>query len=176
MRIPCFCTLLILSALGTSFGQDTNFAQGPQYLMNQGSPLLARPVSTPSLSLNSAPLEVGASNATGDLTAGAAIQNVLPPSPDRLPALDLFPIYYGDRPISVIEVSFPEASEESSTPLNLPASILDAGVWQMTTPQAVRASGYGVTLAEAARYGKTRNLHATHVYTNADIDRLRGRS
>ena len=43
MRIPCFCTLLILSALGTSFGQDTNFAQGPQYLMNQGSPLLARP-------------------------------------------------------------------------------------------------------------------------------------
>src|SRR6202035_701944 len=122
MRVPLFCTLLILSALGMAFGQDTNFAQGPQYLMNQGSPLLARPISTPSLSLNGPSLEVGASNATADLTAGAGSQNVVPPSPDRLPAVNLFPIYYGEPPISVIEISFPQASAESSTPLNLPAS------------------------------------------------------
>ena len=38
MRISCYCafgcTLLMLSAVGMAFGQDTNFATGPQYLTN----------------------------------------------------------------------------------------------------------------------------------------------
>jgi len=173
MRIPSCCMLLVLSALGTALGQDTNFPSGPQYLMNSnlmksGSPLFTRPISTPSISLAGPPLEVGASDATGVLTAGAVDQNVLPPGPAALPKIDLFPIYYGGSPASVIEISLP--SEPSSNPL--PASILDTGVGQVTTAHALRERGYGVTLAEGATYAKALTRHATRVYTNADIDRL----
>jgi hypothetical protein len=149
--------LLVLSALGTALGQDTNFPSGPQYLMKSGSPLFARPISTPSISLSGPPLEVGASDATGVLVAGAVDQNVLPPSPAALPKIDLFPIYYGGSPASVNP---------------LPASIVDTGVSQVTTAHALRERGYGVTLAEGATYAKAQTRHATRVYTNADIDRL----
>ncbi|MGA7929945.1 MAG: hypothetical protein WCA20_28605 [Candidatus Sulfotelmatobacter sp.] len=173
MRIPSGCMLLVLSALGTALGQDTNFPSGPQYLMNSnlmksGSLLFARPISTPSMSLAGPPLEVGASDATGVLIAGAVDQNVLPPNPAALPKIDLLPIYYGRPPASVIEISLP--SEPSSNPL--PASILDTGVWQVTTAHALRERGYGVTLAAGAAYAKAQTRHATRVYTNADIDRL----
>jgi hypothetical protein len=72
-------------------------------------------------------------------------------------------------PLSVVEISFAETSTASR---ELPASILDTGVWQLTTAQALRERGYGVTLPEAAAYGKAHTGHASHVYTNADIDRL----
>jgi hypothetical protein len=168
MRTLSCCMLLVLSALGTALGQDTNFPSGPQYLMKSDSPQFARPISTPSLSLAGPPLEVGASAATGVLIAGAENQNVLPPSPVAPPKIDLFPVYYGAPPAGVIEISLP--SEPPSNPL--PASIVDTGVWQVTTPDALRELGYGVTLAEGATYAKAQNRHATRVYTNADIDRL----
>ena len=173
MRVSCCCMLLVLSALGIAFGQDTNFPSGPQYLMTSDlmkndSPFFARPISTPSMSLAGPPLEVGASNATGVLITGAGNQDVLPPRPDAVPRIDLFPIFYGRSPASVIEISFPP--EPSSN--QLPASILDTGVWQITTAKALRERGYGVTLPEAAGYGKMRTRRATRVYTNADIDRL----
>src|SRR5580700_273267 len=108
MRVSsCFffgCTLLVLS-LATAFGQDTTFATGPQYLM-QGSSLFARPIETPSLSLPGPTLEVGASNATVTLLAGASNQTVVPVRP---PDANLFPIYYGAIQASVIEISFAEA-------------------------------------------------------------------
>jgi hypothetical protein len=44
----------------------------------------------------------------------------------------------------------------------------------MTTAQALRERGYGITVAEAAAFDKARTRHATHTYTNADTDRLRG--
>jgi hypothetical protein len=171
MRVFLCCMLLTLSTLGIAFGQDTNFPSGPQYLMN-GSSLFALPISTPSMTLTGPPLEVGASNATGVLVAGAESQTILPPHSDALPQMDLLPIYYGTYSgtpaASVIEISFP--SESSSN--QLPASILDTGVWQMTTAQALRVRGYGLTLVEAAVFGKAHTRHATRVYTNADIDRL----
>ena len=172
MRFSLCCMVLVLSA-GIASGQDTNFSSGPQYLLNSdqmknGSLLFARPISTPSMSLEAPPLEVGASNATGALVAGAGNQNVLPPTPDALPKTDLLPIFYGPPPARVIEISSP--SEPSAN--QLPSSILDVGVWQMTTAKALREHGYGVTLVEAAAYGKAQTRHANRVYTNADIDRL----
>jgi len=172
MRVSLCCTflgtLLMLSATGAAFGQDTSFAAGPQYLM-QGSPLFARSISTPSLSLAGPPLELGASNATESLVAGANNQTA---APQRPPDVNLFPIYYGATPTSIIEISSAPEAEAS----NLPPSILDTGVWQFTTAQALLQRGYSVTPAEAAANRKAQTRGATHVYTNADIDRLRGGS
>jgi hypothetical protein len=170
MRLSFCCTLILLSGIGTALAQDTNFATGPQYLMNYGSPMFAHPISTPSLSLSGTLLEVGASNATAGLAAGADTQTAAPTS---RPAADLFPIYYGPPPASVIEISF---AESQAPPNPLPASILDTGVWQVTTVQALRERGYGITLAEAAALGKERARHANHIYTNDDITRLHGGS
>jgi hypothetical protein len=176
MRIALSC-MFALSFLGIAFAQDTNFPSGPQYLTNpdlmkNGSPFFLRPISTPSISFIDPPLDVGASNATGVLIAGAQTQTVLPPDPDTLPSIDLLPIFYGGSPASVIEISFP--SEPSSN--QLPPSILDTGVWQMTTAQALRERGYGVTLGEGAAYGRAQTRHANRVFTNADIERLHGGS
>jgi len=168
MRVLLSCMLLVLSTLGIAFGQDTNFPSGPQYLMNSGSPFFARSISTPSMSLAGPPLEVGAGNATGVLIAGAENQTVLPPRADAPPKIDFFPIFYGEPPANVIEISSP--SESSSN--QLPASILDTGVWRITTAQDLRERGYGVTLVEGAAYGKAHTRHANRVYTNGDIDRL----
>ena len=166
MRICNWFALILLA--GAAFGQDTHFSTGPQYLMNYGSPMFAQPISTPSMSLEGPPLEVGARNATGVLIAGAENETVLPPLAVVLPKIDLFPIFYGNAPGSVIEISFAKESSRRE----LPASILDAGVWQTTTAEALRERGYGVSLPEAVAYGKARVRHATRVYTNADIDRL----
>jgi hypothetical protein len=170
MRICFWFTLIVLSASGAAFGQDTNFATGPQYLMNYGSPLFLQPISTPSLSLAGPPLQLGARNATASLIAGADNQTTPAPPSDSLPYVDFFSIYYGDAP--VIEISFREASSRRE----LPPSILDTGVWQLTTAEALRERGYGVTLPEAAAYGRAHTRHAPRVYTNADIDRLHSRS
>ena len=53
----CACCLLVLA--GICWAQDTNFPVGPQYLMTFGSPLLARPIATPSLSFETPLLEAG---------------------------------------------------------------------------------------------------------------------
>jgi hypothetical protein len=177
MRISFYCLfccfLLIVSTQGIAFSQDSNFAMGPQYLMNHGSPLLARPISTPSISLAGPLPEAGASDATGVLSAGAGAQNVPPPNPDALPKIDLFPIYYGGPPVGENrQISFSYPAEPSSLPAEIPPSISDNGVWQMTTAQELRERGYGVALAEAATNGKTRSRRANRVYTNADIERL----
>lgn len=46
--------LFLLSFAGFSFAQDTTFAQGPQYLIVNSSPLFLQPISTPTLSFSSA--------------------------------------------------------------------------------------------------------------------------
>jgi hypothetical protein len=171
-----FCMLLVIFTFGMAFGQDTNFATGPQYLATSGSSLFARPIATPTLSFTAPPLEAGAGDATGVLTPGAEDQTVLPPQAVSEPAIDLLPIYYGEGPISVIEISQPSASTEPSFTATLPPGILDVGVEQLTTPQALQDRGYGIPLAETAAHMKARSHSATHVYTNADIDRLQGGS
>jgi hypothetical protein len=179
MRISFYyvfcCTLFVLLTQGLALSQDTNFATGPQYLMNYGSPLLAHSISTPSMSLAGPPPEVGASDATGVLVAGAADQNVESPSPDALPKINLFPIFYGGPPVSEdSQISFSYPAEPSSLPAEIPPSISDNGVSQMTTAQELRERGYGITLAEAAAVGKTQAKPANHIYSNDDITRLHG--
>jgi hypothetical protein len=164
-----YCSLLLLS-LGSAFAQDTKFATGPQYLLTHdstspASAFFTRPISTPTLALPNPLLEPGASNATEGLDAGADTETGVP---HVAPPADLLPIYYGVPRVSVVEISFsPEPSADA-----LPASILDAGVWQITTSQALHQRGYEVTLIEAAADGKARARHSNRVYTNADIDRL----
>jgi hypothetical protein len=171
MRLYFLSVAMVLMSIGMAFGQDTNFPNGPQYLMN-GSPMFARSISTPSMSLAGPPLEVGADNATGVMIAGADNQTELPPAAVALPEVDLFPIYYGTNPVSVVEVSFAEGLSHSE----FPASILDNGVEQVTTVEVLRERGYGVNLAEAAQYGRAQIRHATRTFTNADIDRLHDRN
>ncbi|MGA8865698.1 MAG: hypothetical protein WB510_01950, partial [Candidatus Sulfotelmatobacter sp.] len=60
MRVASRLLLLWLLAAGVAAGQDTNFATGPQYLMNYGSPIFLHPISTPSIAWQSPLLEVGA--------------------------------------------------------------------------------------------------------------------
>ncbi len=171
MRLYFLSVATVMISIGMAFAQDTNFPNGPQYLMN-GSPMFARSISTPSMSLDGPPLEVGADNATGVMIPGADNQTVLPPSAVALPGVDLFPIYYGTNPVSVVEVSFAEDFSRTE----LPASILDNGVEQVTTVEVLRERGYGVNLAEAAQFGRAHSRHATRVFTNADIDRLHDRN
>ncbi|MFZ1007877.1 MAG: hypothetical protein WAN65_13635 [Candidatus Sulfotelmatobacter sp.] len=130
-----------------------------------------RSISTPSLSLAGPALEVGASNATGNLNAGAETQTVGVPEAVALPKANLFPIYYGVPAANVIEISFPAASSKSIARTEIPQSILDIGVGRIIEAQDLWESGYGVTLPEAVAYGKVHIRRATRIYTNADIER-----
>jgi hypothetical protein len=159
MRVGIVCCFVILG--GIAAAQETNFPVGPQYLMTNGSPLFARPIATPSLSL-----EPGAT--TGGGTAALAAENEpFTTNPVLQGQADLFPIFYGVPRVSVIEISAPESSSRT-----LPTSITDVGVTEMTDLFSLRQRGFGVTLPEAASYWKQNKRPASHVYTNADIERL----
>jgi hypothetical protein len=199
MRVFFCCKslgMLFVLSFGMAYAQDTNFATGPQYLINgdptnHASPLFARSISTPSMSLAGPPPQAGASNSTEGLSAGADTQT-FPPQPH--PAVNLSPIYYtevspSDLTLSFLAEPFPGLLQQTSptlspepspmrlpqlSPGQLPPSILDSGVWQITTAQALRERGYGITVAEAAAFDKSRTRRATHVYTNDDVRRLHG--
>jgi hypothetical protein len=162
MRLASFCFLLFVLA-GISAAQDMNFAVGPQYLMTSGSPLFARPIATPTLSLD-APLpslpslpEVGPPVADQPFVPNPEIQGP-----------DLLPIYYGYPMPSVVELTSTEAASE------VPQSIINAGVVGMTNVQSLRERGYGMTLGESALFWKSHKLPASRLYTNADVERLHG--
>jgi hypothetical protein len=162
MRLASFCFLLFVLA-GISAAQDMNFAVGPQYLMTSGSPMFARPIATPTLSLD-APLpslpslpEVGPAVADQPFAPNPEIQGP-----------DLLPVYYGYPMPSVVELTSTEAASE------VPQSIINAGVVGMTNVQSLRERGYGVTLGESALFWKSHKLPASRLYTNADVERLHG--
>jgi hypothetical protein len=162
MRLASLCFLLFVLA-GISAAQDMNFAVGPQYLMTSGSPMFARPIATPTLSLD-APLpsmpslpEVGPPVADQPFVSNPGIQGP-----------DLLPIYYGYPTPSVVELT------STGPPSEVPQSIIDAGVVGMTNVQSLRERGYGVTLGESASFWKSHKHHASRLYTNADVERLHG--
>lgn len=155
-----FCLLVVL--VGISAAQDTNFSVGPQYLMNFGSPMFATPIATPSLSLE-APLpgipklpEIGPAVENQSYVANSELRH----------EADLFPVYYGYQPVSIIEIT------SAGPPRELPASITDVGVIGMTDAQSLRERGYGVPVGDTASFWKTHKPHAPRVYTNADVQRL----
>jgi hypothetical protein len=170
MRISALLCFLLL--VGYSAAQDTNFAAGPQYLLT-GSPLLARPIATPSMSLGAPLPPIPPSSITiSEPAAGVAfIAN-----PELEHRADLMPVYYGMpnyyevASISIVELSFPEGVEAS--PAGLPASIFDSGVTEFVDAQALRLRGHGIPLAEAADYWKHHKVAARHRYTTEDVRRL----
>ncbi|HLW85722.1 MAG TPA: hypothetical protein VKR60_10955 [Candidatus Sulfotelmatobacter sp.] len=171
MRIFSLSCLLLLVATFSS-AQDTNFSDGPQYLLT-GSPLLARPLATPSMSLDAALPPIPASS----ISASEPATGVgFAPNPELEHRADLLPVYYGvpnyyqAASASVVELSFSEGTETSSA--SLPVSIVESGVTEFVDAQALRIRGHGITLAEAAAYARTHKLTARHTYTNEDLKRL----
>jgi hypothetical protein len=157
MRLASLSCLLLIVA-GICAAQETNFPVGPQYLMTSGSPLFARPIATPSLSLDAR--LPGIPNLP---QVGPAVENVPFTASPELQGPNLFPVYYGYPMTSVVEISSAEPPRE------LPPSITDAGVTGMTDAQSLRMRGYGATLGDTASYWKARKPHAPRVYTNADV-------
>jgi hypothetical protein len=168
MLVRIFCCLLVL--VGASAAQESNFAVGPQYLMNYGSPILARSIATPSLSLDSS---VVASGTTASDTVSAPENQVVSPVSEVPPQADLFPIYYGAPRVSVIGLSFSTPGEKSDSLHPLPVSFVESGIVELTDMPSLRLRGYGVTLPEVASYWKAHRVSLPRVYTNADTERLR---
>ena len=168
MKIAALISLLLLFA-GMCAAQDTNFATGPQYLMTFGSPMFAKPISTPSLSFEAPMVQAGVSEPVEPQVSKEEYEVVSSILDDQRQAC-LFAIYYGLPSVNVIDISFRDGSRGEGT---LPLSITESGVTEVTDPQALRQRGYGVTLSEAATFSKAHRPHAPRVYTNSDIDRLR---
>jgi hypothetical protein len=170
--------------VGTSAAQDTNFSTGPQYLMTFGSPLFARPIATPSLSLDSLPFpepsptlvpEVSPTPAVGPASETVATTRTEPQYQINLQP-NLFPIFYGRPRLSAVAVSFNEpGEEESASSRPIPAGFADSSVVALVDVQSLRERGYGITLPEAARHRGAHKASAAHHYTNGDIERLHSR-
>jgi hypothetical protein len=163
VRCCCFAFASMFILAGASFAQDTNFAHGPQYLIT-GSTMFLRSIATPSESLQ-APLE----NPYVVNTDGSVSTDLVAAHPD-IPRPDLQPIYWGEpktaNNASEIEITSPEL------PPNLPASILDSGVTAAAVPGFSSATGSETTLGAAAAFWKDHASHVSHVYTDADVERL----
>lgn len=161
MRFQVLLLLVLFSLMGILSAQDTNFSQGPQYVIT-GDAAYLHSISTPSLSLD-APLPVIASLPE----FGPVITDEPYVSNSNLQhQANLFPIYYGYPMVSVVELTGTEPSQP------LPASITGVGSTVIADPQEFRALGYGVTVGEAASFSKAHKTGGSHVYTNDDIGRL----
>ncbi|HEY6769305.1 MAG TPA: hypothetical protein VI386_31555 [Candidatus Sulfotelmatobacter sp.] len=157
---------LLFVAAGSSFAQDTNFPVGPQYLITNDSPLFARPIATPSLSLETQTAAAADNEVTEPQTALATDNSQAESSTQP----DLFAIYYGERaPVeSVVVLQSPVAE----APL-LPASFFNDGVTEMVDVQDLRYFGYGISLVEDAALWKRHKSTPARTYTNQDIERLK---
>lgn len=164
---------------GSDLGQplppavETHFDSGPQYLIPSGVPQLLQPITTPSMSfpsgLTQAPtLVTSVPEPKTDEATFEEVSAVL----DEEARTALYSIYYGYPQPNVVEIAFRNAAEREAA---MPASIAYAGVVEVTSAQALRDRGYGLTLAEAAARWKTHTIRARRVYTNDDIERLRPR-
>ena len=168
MRVALGCSVLLLVVMtGMVVAQDTNFDHGPQYLLTNGSSIFARPIATPIMSPPAPVPEIGASDSTEGLAAGAEDATVTPQPPAPF---DFFPIFYGRKWVNEIRMS--SLAEDSAEDIEPPTSLVDEGV-EGTSGQGLIQWGYGPSLGQAAAQGRAQSGGARHVYTNEDIDRLR---
>jgi hypothetical protein len=147
--------ILMIGCVAVAQEPETNFPVGPQYLITQPYPTILQPIATPSY----APWQPSGvvSPETGE--AGPVMITI----PAYLPS-----IYWGYPPPGQVEF-VPEPAPE---PRNLPQDYFDTGVSAFATPSWMHDHAYGISLAQAARYWREHAVHATHVYTNDDIERL----
>jgi hypothetical protein len=187
-----------ICSIGVCAAQDTNFAAGPQYLLNNRPSLFLRPIATPSLSLSTPPATTGAapaeegtgepsSSAFGGFSSQAAINciywGVAPRSENSGSQTNGMPcVQSGETSVASSETSGEGSSEKSSEieltssqPSSpLPASIVDVGATAIADLQFLRENGYGMSLGEVAAYWKMNKPRTARTYTNADIARLHG--
>jgi hypothetical protein len=162
---------LLLALAGLAAAQDTNFPVGPQYLVTSGlSPLFLHPIATPSFSLDGplpTPSPVTEITAKADEQTYEVVSAIL----EEQRKTGLLSIYYGLPQPSVVAIALGEPAE-----VTRPASsIVDLGVAEFTSAQALRQRGYGVTIVEVAARSRAHKVSARHVYTNEDLERLRPR-
>jgi len=166
MRLIFSSTLILLLFLAGSlvFGQDqsTNFPVGPQYLVipppaSYTGITILQPIATPSMSPSQ---QYGVvSPQTGEARPAVEV-------PANLPA-----IYWGWGSPAV---PYAVKQGEPSSSAAFPPGYIDTGVSALTTVKALNAADYGESIAQAARYWRKHELHATHIYTNQDVERLTG--
>lgn len=164
MRFTClFLALATLTGFSAaqSANYQTEFSIGPRYLSLTGPDFL-HPIATPSLNLDASLPPISSLPQIGP----AVVNQEYIANPDLEHQADLFPIYYGYTPIPVIELTGSGSSE-------VPESLAGDGVTHIVSVQQIREMGYGVPIGEHAAYLKTRQRQGGHVYTNADIQRLR---
>ena len=172
MRLTSNCSLFAVLGVGLalalpSAAQDTNFSTGPQYLLN-GSPLFARPIATPSLSLET-PLDQPTDHSGSEALAEPAVESKL----EQLRSVDLSSIFYARPSVGEIVMSSQRAEETEGSAPQLPASIFESGVTGTIDTQALGERGDGFGLAEAAAQWKARKNAPVRTYTNLDIERMR---
>lgn len=168
---PVSLSGVLLFLVASCFAQDTNFPAGPQYLAPPGvSPLFLHSIATPSLDLNAPP------------ASPPVFENEFPaeqpPSTGPVAATDFARIYWTgptlpanvSEQVSEIEQTSQGANQEPAC--TCPAAFVNVGVWAIVTPQSLRELGYGESLAQDAAYWKAHKTPASHVYTNAHIQRL----
>jgi hypothetical protein len=173
MRFSCLVCLLFwvvgLAAAQQTYPEQTttNFSSGPQYMVNTPNPQFLQPLETPHASPTQ---QMGTTSPQSGQTEPITVPGV--PGPANLPQIYWGNWYSGDWE----QPPMPEGEEvtapESEYARPLPPGFFDAGVTAMTTDRILREEGYGMTVAEAARYWKAHKTPVAHVYTNKDIERL----
>jgi len=171
MRFTCMLgVVLVLCGIAIAQQPETNFPAGPQYLITQPYPTLLQPIATPSY-------EPWVQSGIVSPQTGEAgpIMIASPQTGENAPVTITIPaylpsVYWGYPPPGEVEV----APEPVEAPRNLPEGYFDTGVTAIASSSWLRDRDYGMTLAQAARYWKEHKLHAAHVYTNQDIERLQG--
>jgi hypothetical protein len=166
---------LLLMLAGVCAAQDTNFPAGPQYLITQSSTLFLHSIATPSLSFQSeaAPAPFASPAGTPETVPVSQVEETPPPLPA---GINLARVYWGPFPDVAKQAGEVEMAG-SELPKNLPASITDVGVTAVLNGQSLRQSGYegdGTSLGETAAFWKSHAPHASHTYTNKDVQRASG--
>ena len=154
--------VLLLSLVGFVSAQDTNFSQGPQYLIPNNAAFL-RPIATPTYNLDTPLPPIPELPQVGEPVENQPYI----PDPIYQNGPDLYSIYYGyPLPSLVILVS------EEGTPL-IPASLTEEGSGGFIDSQSLVQSA--AALGEAASYWKAHRQATVRMYTNADIRPLQSK-